>query len=79
MITNHTLTIQRVNIHNRSLHIMLQPYTRERWKKAGVEGVAHEVGLEVSQQDKWGRKDIFNRGHDMHQSTTIKENSSSVR
>lgn len=48
IITNHTMTIQYVNTHDRCLHIMLQRYTQERSKKVGVDGVIHEVGQELA-------------------------------
>ena len=51
--------IHHVKINKRSLHIMLWLYTQERLKNAGVVGLAPEMGLEVSQENKRGKKDFI--------------------
>lgn len=55
--------IHHVKINKRSLHIMLWLYTQERLKNAGVEGLAPEMGLEVSQENKRGKKDFLDGGN----------------
>ena len=49
--------IHHVKISDRSLHIMLWLHTQERLKKAGVEGMAPEMALEVRYQK--GKQGLF--------------------
>ena len=48
-----------VKINNRSLPIMLWLYTQERLKKAGEEGMTPKMGLEVSYENKRGKRSVF--------------------
>lgn len=46
--------------------------------KAVVEGMTPELDLEVSQEDKRGKKGILDKGNSRHQRMTIQENSRSA-